>query len=56
MAKWIVVLSFEIPDDNAELLAEHIKQINPRRLEGFNGEIRLTTDPVATNIEEWLDE
>lgn len=51
--KYIVVISFDLedPDDIGDVLIE----INPPRLRGFSGKVRVAIDPVATQIEEWLD-
>ena len=53
MAKFIIVLTF---DTNPDEIAEVITKINPPSLPGFAGTARIAVDPVATKVEEWLDE
>jgi hypothetical protein len=52
--KYMIVLSFDL--DGPEDVASVLKKIDPPSLPGFTGVARVTVDPVATRIEEWLDE
>ncbi len=54
LMKYIVVLSFDV--DNIEDVGKTLKKIDPPSIPGFSGEARVAIDPVATRIEEWLDE
>ena len=52
--KYIIVLSLELtsPDDISEVL----KKIDPPNNPGFAGKVRIAIDPVAAQVEAWLDE
>jgi hypothetical protein len=52
--KYLIVLSFDL--DGPEGIADVLKKIDPPSLQGFTGVARVTVDPIATQIEEWLDE
>ena len=52
--KCVIILSFDF--DEEETLSEVIKQIDPVSLKGFNGQMRVAFDPIATEVETWLDE
>jgi hypothetical protein len=52
--KYIIVLSLDLT--GPEELGEVVKKIDPTNVPGFLGLIRLAIDPVATQVEEWLDE
>ena len=54
MAKYIIVLSldFNTPDD----VANAVKKIDPPNIHGFTGKVRIAVDPVASQVEHWLDE
>lgn len=52
--KYLIVLTLDLK--NPEHIARAVEKINPPKIPGFVGPLRITTDPHATNIEEWLDE
>lgn len=55
--KYIVVLSLDLDGlSGPEALVEVLKKIDPPSLPGFTGTARIAVDPVASKIEEWLDE
>jgi hypothetical protein len=54
--KALVVLSFELPDDGAAFLTDIFDKIDPPSLPFFAGVARVTVDPLASQVEEWLDE
>lgn len=55
--KVLVILSFDLPDDHAaDLIPDILQRIDPPALPFFDREVRVTTDPVASQLEAWLDE
>lgn len=51
--KVIVVLSFDL--QNPEDIVQVVKAINPPSLPYFAGEARITNDPWASTVTDWLD-
>ncbi len=51
--KAIVVLTFDL--QSPEDIAEVVKAINPPSLPYFAGEARVTSDPWASVVTDWLD-
>lgn len=52
--KVLVILEFEIP--NPECVAEVLSAINPPALPHFQGDARITIEPVSSAIINFLDE
>lgn len=52
--KAVVVLTFELP--NPEAAADVLDAIDPPHLPHFAGEARITVDPWATAVEDFLDD
>lgn len=52
--KYMIVLTLDL--DNPDDVAAALKVIDPPSIPGFSGVMRVAIDPVATQIEEWLDE
>jgi hypothetical protein len=54
MSKFLITLTFDL--DNVDDLATVLKIIDPPHIPWFTGTARIAIDPVATRVEEWLDE
>jgi hypothetical protein len=52
--KYLIVLTLDLP--GPEHMARAVEKIDPPKIPGFVRPLRITVDPHATNIEEWLDE
>lgn len=56
----LLVLSFDLDGSDPEVLgqqvAEVVKLIDPPRLPGFTGELRVSVEPVSRQVETWLDD
>ncbi len=52
--KYIVLLSFDL--EHPGELGDVLKKIDPPNIPGFTGIARVAVDPVASQIEEWIDE
>lgn len=51
--KVLVVLTLEL--EKPEDLPASLEKIDPPNVPGFKGKIRIAIDPIATQVEEWLD-
>lgn len=54
MAKFLITLTFNL--DHPEDVGEVIRSLDPTHAPWFSGEARICIDPIATQIEEWLDD
>jgi hypothetical protein len=54
--KALVILSFELPDGGEAFLTDILEKMDPAGLPFFAGVARVTVDPLAGQVEEWLDE
>lgn len=52
--KYIMVISLDLK--GFEDLSEVLTKIDPPHLPGFAGKVRVAIDPVATQVEDWLDD
>lgn len=51
--KYIIVISLDLEDPDE--LGDALTKIDPPNIPGFSGKVRVAIDPVATQIEAWLD-
>lgn len=56
----VLVLSFDLDGSDPEALgqqvADVVRDIDPPRLAGFTGELRVSVEPVSRQVERWLDD
>lgn len=52
--KFVITITLE--SDDADVLVEALKKIDPPGVPGFTGVVRVVPDPAATILEAWLDE
>lgn len=52
--KAIIVLTFDLPDPEA--VPAVLTAINPPSLPYFAGTARIAVEPVASRVEQWLDQ
>jgi hypothetical protein len=56
----LLVLSFDLegrdPESFGQEVADIVKLIDPPRLPGFTGELRVSVEPVSKQVETWLDD
>jgi hypothetical protein len=56
----LLVLSFDFegrdPESFGQEVADVVKLIDPPRLPGFTGDLRVSVEPVSKQVETWLDD
>lgn len=54
MMKYIIVIPVEL--ERPEELSDVLHKIDPPRLRGFEGSVQVAIDPVASQVQAWLNE